>query len=67
MSKRTHLAGAIHELNDQLYVCASLLDDSAPGNVDVAKAAMSIDSQVSTLDQILHKASKFLHDRMPES
>jgi len=58
---------AIHGLDDQLNICASLLDDSSAGNVEVAKAARSIDSQVSVLDGILHKASTFLHDRMPES
>jgi len=57
----------IHELNDQLNVCASLLDDAAPGNVEVAKAATSIDSQVSTLDHILHKACTFLDDKLPDS
>lgn len=58
---------AIKQLNDQLDVCAALVNDSAPGNVEVAKTARSIDYQVSQLDSILHKASKFLHDNLPAS
>jgi hypothetical protein len=58
---------AIQGLNDQLNVCASLVDDSSSGNVEVAKAAKSIDSQISALDNVLQKASNFLQDKMPKS
>ncbi len=60
-------ASAIKQLNDQLDICAALVNDPGPGNVEVAKAARSIDYQVSQLDSILHKASKFLHDHVPAS
>jgi len=58
---------AIKELNAQLDVCASLLNDSTAENVKVAKAAKAIDNQVSVLDTILLKASKFLQDKVPAS
>jgi hypothetical protein len=58
---------AIKQLNVQLDTCASLVNDSSPGNVEVAKAARSIDNQVTQCDNILHKASKFLHDNVPKS
>lgn len=53
---------SIKDLNDQLTVCAGLVNDSAPCNIEVAKSARSIDCQVTQLDSILHRASKFLHD-----
>jgi hypothetical protein len=55
----------IKQLNDQLDVCAALVNDSAPDNVEVANAAKLIDYQVTQLDSILHKASQFLHDNVP--
>jgi hypothetical protein len=58
---------AIKQLTDQLDVCASLVNDSAPDNVEVAKAARSIDAQVAQCDRVLQKASKFLHDNLPAS
>jgi len=58
---------AIKQLNDQLDVCASLVNESAPGNVEVAKAARSVDYQVTQCDHVLLKASKFLHDNLPKS
>jgi hypothetical protein len=56
---------AIEKLNKQLDGCAALVDDTAPDNVEVARAARAIDSQVSSLENILHKASKFLQEKMP--
>lgn len=54
---------AIKRLNEQLDVCTELLNNKGPGgNLKVAKAAKAIDSDVSVLDTILHKASKFLQD-----
>ncbi len=58
---------AIKQLNDQLDICASLANDSSPGNVEVAKAARSIDYQVTQCDSILRRASKFLQDHLPKS
>lgn len=58
---------AIKQLNDQLDICASLANDSSPGNVEVAKAARSIDYQVTQCDSILRRASKFLQDNLPKS
>ena len=55
---------AIHELNAQLDICASLLDDPAAGNVEVAKAARSIDRQVSVLENILKRSAEFLRDKL---
>jgi hypothetical protein len=57
----------IKQLNNQLDFCASLLNESSPGNVEVAKAARSIDNQVTQLDQVLNKASKFLQANLPAS
>lgn len=59
--------GAIKGLNDQLNICASLVDDPSSGNVEVATAARSMDSQITALDGILNKASKFLQGRIPQS
>lgn len=56
---------AVKGLNEQLDVCAALVDDDAPGNIAVAKAAVSMDSRVTTLEAILRKASQFLHHNMP--
>jgi hypothetical protein len=56
----------IGKLNKQLDVCARLVDDSTPDNVEVAQAARAIDSQIASLDQILHKASRFLQDKLPQ-
>ncbi len=57
----------IKQLNEQLDVCAALVDDCAPQNVEVAKSARSIDDQITQLDSILHKGSKFLQDNLPEA
>ena len=57
---------AVHKLDDQLNICAALLDDPSPGNVKVAQSAREIDARISELDDILHQASKFLHDKVPE-
>jgi len=56
---------ALHGLNDQLNSCACLLDDSSVGNVEVAKSALAIDHQVSIMDDILHRSSKFLQEIDP--
>jgi hypothetical protein len=58
---------AINQLNDQLNVCASLINDSSPENIEVAKTARSIDYQITQCDRILRRASKFLHDNVPTS
>ncbi len=60
-------ATAIGKLNKQLDVCATLVDDTAPRNVEVAQAAREIDKQVSVLESILDKASKFLQDKAPRN
>jgi hypothetical protein len=49
---------AVHGLDKQLDVCAELLDEPSPGNVDVAKSAQAIDQQVSVLQSILLRANK---------
>lgn len=56
---------AIHELDSQLDACAALLNDSEAGNLQAAKAAQSIDMQVTALEKILHRASRFLRDKIP--
>ena len=55
----------IKQLNEQLDVCAALVNDPEPCNIKVAKSARSIDYQVTQLNRILHRASKFLHDNLP--
>jgi len=55
------------QLNQQLDVCAALVNDSEPCNIKVAESARSIDHDVTQLDSILHRASKFLHDKLPTS
>jgi hypothetical protein len=57
---------SVHKLDEQLNVCADMLDDPSPGNVQVAKAARAIDAQITVLDDILHQASKFLSEKVPE-
>ena len=59
-------ASAIRDLNAQLDIIAALIDDPGAGNIEVAKAARAIDGQVSTMEKILQKASKFLHERVKE-
>lgn len=49
-------------LIDQLNNCSNLLDEPSAANIAVAKSAQAIDQQVSVLDDILHKASKFLQE-----
>jgi hypothetical protein len=51
---------AIKQLNEQLDVCAVLLDDPEPCNIKVAESARSIDQQVAQLDNLLKRGSKFL-------
>jgi hypothetical protein len=58
---------SIKELNAELTVCADLVNDSSPCNIEVAKSARSIDRQVTKLDSILHRASRFWHDNLPKS
>jgi len=53
---------SIKKLNNQLNICAAFVNDDAPMNVEVAKSAKSIDEEVTELDRILHRASKFWHD-----
>lgn len=55
----------VKQLNAQLDVCAALVNDPEPCNIKVAESARSIDQQVTQLNRILHKGSKFLHDNLP--
>lgn len=56
---------AIKQLNEQLDVCAALMNDPEPCNIKVAESARSIDQQVAQLDNLLKRGSKFLHDKVP--
>ena len=58
---------AMKQLNEQLDICAALVNDPEPCNIKVAESAMSIDYQVTLLNNLLHRASKFLHDNLPAS
>jgi hypothetical protein len=49
---------AVHELDTQLDICARVLDEPSPGNVEVAKCAQAIDQQVSVLESILLRSAK---------
>jgi len=57
----------IKQLNKQLDVCAALVNDTEPCNVKVAESARSIDGQVTQLENLLKRGSKFLHDNVPIS
>jgi hypothetical protein len=54
----TDWTNAVHVLDKQLDVCAQLLDEPSPENVEVAKSAQAIDRQVSVLQDILLRANK---------
>jgi hypothetical protein len=60
----TEWKNSIKQLNAELTVCADLVNDPAPCNIEVAKSARAIDSQVTELDSILHRASKFWQDNL---
>ena len=61
----TDWTNAVHGLDKELDVCAQLLDEPSPGNIEVAKSAQAIDQQVSELQSILLRANKLKEEINP--
>jgi hypothetical protein len=55
-------ADGIAKLNTHLDVCANCLNDTKGDNVEVAKTAMAIDTEIGSMETTLYKAAKFLQD-----